>query len=260
MASRRVLGVVAVHSGRVVKSYGYHSRRPAGSIGTALTNLDRWGADEIVLIDISRRPGIDPAVVRAIDRTTLSTPLTYGGGLRGLDDVRAVLNAGADRVLVESLIWDDPTEIERIAAVIGGQAVIASLPVAGSKDGRLCAWSRPHARSARPEAIADWVRRISETPCEEVLVTDVDAEGSAGAFSSALAAELGPQLAAVDRPVIWFGGLDTHAASAVLARPDTTGVAIGNPLVEGELVLPRLRASLRSSHPGLVRAVRHSRG
>jgi len=260
LASRRVIGVIAVHSGRVVKSYGYRARRPAGSITTALTNLDRWGADEIVLIDISRRPGVDPLVVKAIDRTALSTPLTYGGGLRGLHDVREVLNAGADRVLVESLLWEDPSEVERISAVIGGQAVVASLPVTGSRAGPLRAWSGPETRRPRPEAIADWVRRIGETPCEEVLVTDIDAEGSAGAFSPSLAEELGPQLAAVDRPVIWFGGLDAHAASAVLARPDTTGVAIGNPLVEGELVLPRLRASLRSSHPGLVRAVRHSRG
>jgi cyclase len=260
LASRRVIGVIAVHSGRVVKSYGYRARRPAGSITTALTNLDRWGADEIVLIDISRRPGVDPLVVKAIDRTALSTPLTYGGGLRGLHDVREVLNAGADRVLVESLLWEDPSEVERIAAVIGGQAVVASLPVAGSTDGRLHAWSPPHAPSARPDALTDWVRRIGDTPCEEVLVTDVDAEGSAGGFSSALAEELGPQLAAADRPVIWFGGLDAPAASVVLERPDTTGVAIGNPLVEGELVLPRLRASLRSSHPEIIRAVRHSRG
>ena len=260
MASRRVIGVVAVHGGRVVKSYGYRSRRPAGSIGTALTNLDRWGADEILLLDISRRAGVDPAVRDAVRDTPLSTPLTYGGGVRSVAHVREVLVAGADRVLIESLLWEDPDEVGRIADVIGAQAVVASLPVAGSSSGHLRAWSPPGAATARPSAPNTWIERIGGTPCEEVLVIDVDAEGSEGSFSPTLATELGPLLAAVDRPAIWFGGLDTSTAASVLTRPDTTGVAIGNPLVESELVLPELRASLRSSHPDLVRAVRHSRG
>jgi imidazole glycerol-phosphate synthase subunit HisF len=260
LASRRVIGAIAVHGGRVVKSYGYRARRPAGSIGTALTNLDRWGADEILLLDISRRPGVDPSVRDAMRDTPLSTPLTYGGGIRSVAHVREVLDAGADRVLIESLLWEDPDEVARIAEVIGAQAVVASLPVAGSSSGRLFAWSPSTAATARPDELSAWVERIGRTPCEEVLVIDVDAEGSEGSFSLTLATELGPVLAAVDRPTIWFGGLDATTATAVLTRPDTTGVAIGNPLVEGELVLPELRAALRSSHPDLVRAVRPSRG
>lgn len=260
MTSRRVIGVVTVHGGRVVKSYGYHSRRPAGSVGTALTNLDRWGADEILLLDISRRTGVDPSVRDAMRDTPLSTPLTYGGGIRSVAHVRDVLDAGADRVLVESLLWENPDEVARIAEVIGAQAVVASLPVAGSSSGHLRAWSPPGAAAVRPDEFSAWVERIGQTPCEEVLVIDIDAEGSAGSFSLALANELGPLLSAVNRPAIWFGGLDATTAASVLTRPDTTGVAIGNPLVESELVLPELRASLRSSYPKLVRAVRPSRG
>jgi cyclase len=264
LVARRLIGVVPVLHGRVVKSYRYVERRPAGSIPTALINLDRWGADEIVLLDISRRAGLDPDVATALRETALSTPVTYGGGIRSVDDVRQVLTAGADRVLVESLLWDAPDEVARIADVIGVQAVVASLPVAGSSIGQLKAWSPPWKPSSsaatRPSDVATWVERIGQTPLEEVLVTDVDAEGRAGHFSVSLADEVGPLLAAVDRPVIWFGGLDVASAGAVLGAVGTTGVAFGNLLNEQELALPHLRRALRIGHPERIRAVRHSRG
>ena len=265
MVARRLIGVIPVLDGRVVKSYHYVDRRPAGSIPTALINLDRWGADEIVLLDISRRAGLDPDVATALRETALSTPVTYGGGIRSVDDVRQVLTAGADRVLVESLLWDAPDEVSRIADVIGVQAVVASLPVAGSSTGPLRVWSPPGEPSSpsaatRPSSVTAWVERIGQTPCEEVLVTDVDAEGRAGRFSTALAEEVGPLLTAVDRPVIWFGGLDVASAGAVLDATGTTGVAFGNLLNEQELALPDLRRTLRSGHPERIRAVRHSRG
>jgi len=260
VAFRRVIGMVTVRDGRAVKSSGYARWQPAGGIRSALLNLDRWGADEIVLTDVSRRDRIDPAVLVEIGRTPLSTPLTYGGGLRSLTDVQRVMAVGVDRVVVESMAWDDPDELQRIAEVIGAQAVIVSLPVARSSEGPSRAWTPPAAPTRRPDLLIDWEERLRGLAFEELLVSDVTAEGSSGAFALDADEEVVGMLARLGRPVIWFGGVDHAAATRLIGQQLTTGIAIGNPLHEHELVIPHLRTALRAVDPDGVRAVRPSRG
>jgi cyclase len=261
MTFERLIGMVAVRDGRAVKSYGYARWQPAGGIRSALLNLDRWGVDEIVLVDVSRRPDVDPRVLAELGRTRLTTPLTYGGGIRTLADVRAVLAVGADRILTESLMWSAPAEIVRIAEVIGGQAIVASLPVVVAEDGDVTVWSPtapgedPGTDPVRPRAVDSWVERIGSLPCEEVLVIDVRAEGHRGGFSAALPDRIGPGLQHFGRPIIWFGGIDHAAARSLLAREGTTGVAVGNVLHEEELAIARLRAAVATSDAVRVRPV-----
>lgn len=261
MTFERLIGMVAVRDGRAVKSYGYERWQPAGGIRSALLNLDRWGVDEIVLIDVSRRHHLDPNVLAELSHTRLTTPLTYGGGIRTLDDVQSVLAVGADRILIESLMWSAPAEITRIAEVIGGQAIVASLPVEVSADGEATVWAPadPEPRASpsptRPRSVPSWVDRIGSLPCEEVLVTDVRAEGHPGGFSAQLADRVGPELQRVGRPVIWFGGIDHAVARSLLAREGTTGVAVGNILYEEELAVARLRAAVATSDAVRVRPV-----
>jgi imidazole glycerol-phosphate synthase subunit HisF len=263
MMFERLIGVITVRDGRAVKSYGYARWQPAGGIRSALLNLDRWGVDEIVLVDVSRRHGIDPRVLAEVDRTRLTTPLTYGGGIRTLDDVRAVLAVGVDRILTESLMWSNPAEITRIAEVIGGQAIVASLPVQVLEDGEIAVWSPTDpglgagvpSGPDRPRSVASWVDHIGSLPCEEVLVTDVRAEGHRGGFSAELPDLIGPGLQRVGRPIIWFGGIDHASARSLLAREGTTGIAVGNILHEEELAIARLRAAVSRSDAVRVRPV-----
>lgn len=256
MSFRRILGVLTVKDGRLVKSYGYSRWRPVGSLRTALINLDRWNADEIVVLDISRRPTVDPEVLQVLRTVAVSTPVAYGGGIRRLDDVLLVLDAGADRIVIEDLAFIAADEVGRIADHIGQQAILASLPIVGSKGPKLHVW-RPQSRAGGAQlSVTEGVERLAGMPCDEIFVTDVDAEGVAGRFSMQLAEEVGEALAGV-RPAIWFGGLDAAQAGDLVSQSLTAGIAFANCLSEGEIVLPRLRKEILRVARNPVRPTAH---
>jgi cyclase len=247
----RLLAVVCVRDGIVVRSNAYRRWRPAGRLRTVLRNLDRWAADEIVVVDISRRPGIDSTVTSEVAAARITTPLCVGGGIREADDALGLLDAGCDRFLVEELfLRDDPDELGRLVDLVGRQAVIGSLPV--RRDGSV--WTPGDA--ARPSTVEQVVGRLREELVSEVLVTSVDTEGAVGTFPVEL---LDAAHGLPAGGTIWFGGLDARSAARCLDHPATSAVAFGNLLLDTELALPRLRteilalapeASLRSPEPG----------
>ncbi len=241
MAYKRVIGVLTVQHARLVKSYGYAAWRPAGRLVSALRNLDRWAVDEIVVLDISRRAGLDPAVLRDIAVAKISTPLAYGGGIRSVADVRALMELGCDRFVVESLLFAEPMMLRALAEVTGRQALIGSLPLK-IEAGVISLW-RPdceaHAAGSF-EPLAVWRDLLLDSPVSEYLITSVPSEGRAGGFPL-------PLLDALDwlpdTSVIAFGGLDSTQGQQVLAHRRTAAVAYGNLNHEAELALPRFRLS-----------------
>ncbi len=256
--TKRLIGVVPVRDGRVAKSVGYERWFPAGTITTALKNLERWGVDEIVLLDVSRRPTIDERVLIELQSNPIRTPLTFGGGIRTLKDVSRLLRSGVDRILIESLFWESPRDLDLIIRSIGAQAIVGSLPIvtnSAAVDCELSVWTGA-TDSGRPSALPEWIERMSEFEFEEVLVTDVTNEGRYGGFSPSLPDRLARSLGPFDMPVIWFGGICEQIAAELLARHDTVGVAIGNVLLEHEIVVPRFRRSLLRASSDLVRSVR----
>lgn len=254
MACKRIIGVLAVRDGRLVKSYGYASWRPAGGLVTALQNLDRWAADEIVVLDISRRAGLDPAVLKQIAAARISTPLAYGGGIRDERDIARLMDLGCDRFVVEHLLFDNAAVLDRLGDLAGRQALIGSLPVR-LQNGDLHVW-RPARRGGGPgfEPLALWREHVLSSVVSEYFVTAVDAEGCAGRFPlpiTRLLEWLPPE------SVIWFGGLDAPLATECLRCPHTAAVAFGNPLHETELALPKLRRSvLAATEDASLRLVR----
>lgn len=238
MAFKRILGVLAVRDGRLVKSYGYARWRPAGGLVTALRNLDRWGADEIVVLDISRRAGLDPEVLAQIGAARVTTPVAYGGGIRGVADLQRLMESGCDRFVLESVLFSEPGLVQRLAEFAGRQALIASLPMLTER--AVPALWRPG--SALPWS--EWRERLLALPVSEYFVTAVEAEGRLGEFPAALPAMLTGFPA---ESVIWFGGLDATTARPALKHSVTIGVAWGNFLHERELALPQLRRRLSRS-------------
>lgn len=246
MPFKRIVGVLTVRDGQLVKSYGYSQTRPAGGLVTALRNLDRWGADEIVVLDISRRAGLDAALLAEIKSARVTTPLAYGGGIRSAEDVHRLMEAGCDRFVIEHALFSSPELVHRLAELVGRQALIGSLPMLTGE----------HAPAVwRPETTldwSDWRERVRLLPVSEYLVTAANAEGRAGSFPTELPALFDGWPAG---SVIWFGGLDVVAAKVCVSLPQTVGVAWGNPLHEREIALPILRRRLGRQH---VRAVRLS--
>lgn len=248
MAYKRIIGVLTVKDGRLVKSYGYAAWRPAGRLASALRNLDRWAADEIVVLDISRRAGLDPAVLREIAAARIATPLAYGGGIRSVEDVRELMALGCDRFVVESLLFTAPDRLQALADVTGRQALIGSVPVR-LEHGALSLW-----RPGGYEPLALWRDALRAAPVSEFFVTSVPTEGGRGTFPTMLlqAADWLP-----DGGAIVFGGLDFGGARRALAHRAVAAVAFGNLNHETELALPRFRAEVASGETaGALRTIR----
>ncbi|MFB1489897.1 MULTISPECIES: HisA/HisF-related TIM barrel protein [unclassified Thiocapsa] len=230
--------MLTVKKGSLVKSYGYNSWRPAGSLSTGLRNLDSWGLDEIIVLDISRAGGIDPNVLGQIQSSQILTPIAYGGGIRHVSDVLQLLKHGCDRFVIESLYWNNERLLLEIAEHVGEQALIASVPVFINYDGaaavRAC-YENDYRGSYSEEGLDHVLTKLQQAPVSELFVTDIKGEGHHGRFS--LSCEILDSFSSYSKGVIWFGGLSAERAGALLQHNVTVGVAFGNIAHEKELAL-----------------------
>lgn len=250
MAYKRLIAMVPVRNGQVVLSYGYARHRPAGRLDTVLKNLDRWGVDEITVMDIS--PGLQQPDWRLLDEIRASavrTPVSFGGGIRSAAHAVKAVALGCDRVVVESLLWDAPAEIAAISSAVGQQAVIGATPLV-LLDGRLHAH---RAQGGQPVAWREFEERIADAAISELMLIDRAREGLLD--GNAVAAHV--PLRTQGPRIIWFGGITRDQATGLLERPDTVGLAIGNPFLRHELAAFHVRQQVLDTHrPPLLRQVR----
>jgi cyclase len=250
MAFKRLIAMVPVLHGQVVMSCAYKRHRPAGHLDSVLKNLDRWGVDEIVVMDIS--PGLsrpDLALLEQVRRSAVRTPVAFGGGIRSAVQAVEVIALGCDRVIVETLLWEKPQEIAKISSAVGQQAVIGATPLVMLPGGL-------HAQAARDPKAVPWREfeaRIADAAISELLLIDRAREGlldGIGVAAHVPERTHGPKL-------IWFGGVAPHQAAGLLARQDTVGLAIGNPFLRHELAALHLRQAVREhDRHHLLREVR----
>ena len=250
MAFKRLIALVPVQAGQVVMSYGYRHHKPAGSLGTVLRNLDRWGIDEIAVIDISHgRDKPDFSILEQIRLSAVRTPVAFGGGIRSARHATAAVAQGCDRVIIETLIWQAPQEVDRISEAIGQQAVIGAVPLVYGSDGLTVA----PMNAAGGHAWGDFLKRVEGLAISELMIIDREHEGAAGS------SKMGEKIPVTEtlHKLIWFGGLSPSQAAALLERPDTVGVAFGNPFLANELAVNthrnEINAKVRSQ---LLRKVR----
>jgi imidazole glycerol phosphate synthase subunit HisF len=256
MAYKRLVGVLAVRDGQVVKSYGYDFWRPAGRLCTALKNLDRWQVDEILVLDISRRDGVNDDVIREIRTARISTPLAYGGGIRKPEDVNPLLTAGCERFVLETMLFQYPDRIKELADKVGAQALIASLPVVAANGG---GWKIAPANfslrvNQRAEPCMEEICEICNAlPVAEVLAIDRENEGNSGKFSLMNSAGAHP-FHNLTKGIIWFGGIAPTQAVGLLESPSTVAVGFGNRNFESEVAMRWLRRfTLRSRSREMAR-------
>lgn len=240
MINKRIIGVVTVRQGWAVQSFGYRRYLPLGRPEVLVENLDRWGADEILLQCIDRSSaglGPDMALLDRIGKAGLSTPLIYGGGIRSAQDAVDCVNAAADRVAVDALIHDGIDKVARAGAQLGNQAIIGALPLS-INDGALC-WRDYRSDRAKPLDDA-LVAALRAGILSEALVIDWRHEGYAGAFDPALVDAMPDGF-----PLIAFGGISTSdQARNLFGRPPVVAVASGNFLAYREHAIQTLKAGL----------------
>lgn len=241
MIKKRLIGVVTVKDGWAVQSFGYKRYLPLGRPEILVENLDRWGADEILVqsIDRSRRElGPDLALLERIGKMGLSTPLIYAGGIRNVDDGHAVVQAAADRICIDALLHENLGSINKLAEHLGAQAIIAGLPL--SREGAELRWLDYRNRKSKTLPL-DLQNALVEGMISEVFISDWKNEGRPGGFDMRLLCDF--PVSGI--PLIAFGGLsEASQLQEVLQLPQVAAVAVGNFLSYTEHALQHYKKQL----------------
>jgi cyclase len=215
MLLRRVIPCLDVDKGRVVKGVEFVNLRDAGDPVELAVRYQEEGADEIVFLDITasheRRETAADLARRCADDVFI--PFTIGGGVRSAQDAQAVLDAGADKVSVNSAAVARPELLTELAAVFGAQCVVLAVDARREADGSYGVYVEGGRRPVGRDAI-DWAREGVDRGAGEILLTSMDRDGTEDGYELALTRAVAD---AVDAPVIASGGAGTldHLVEAV---------------------------------------------
>jgi imidazole glycerol-phosphate synthase subunit HisF len=238
MLKKRLVGVITVKDGWAVQSFGYRRHLPLGHPEYLAENLDRWGADEILVLSIDRtRRGLGPDLdlVRRLGGMGLSTPLAYGGGLRTVEEAGAIIQAGAERVCVDALLRAPGAVVHGMSALVGAQALIGALPLS-CEAGRLQLLDYRTGRS-QPLSSED-LSLFNARVVSEALVIDWRHEGHPGGFDMGLIRHF----PAIDVPLIAFGGVsEAEQLDELFALDRVAAVGVGNFLTYREHAVQALK-------------------
>src|SRR4051794_14085208 len=219
MHLKRVIPCLDVNAGRVVKGTNFVDLRDAGDPVELAERYDAEGADELVFLDITATHEKRDTIVELARRTAdnVFIPFTIGGGIRSVADAQAVLDAGADKVSVNSAAVARPELVDELAAVFGAQCVVLAIDARRREDG----WEVYVAGGRTPTGrdVLEWVREGVERGAGEVLLTSMDRDGTEEGFDLELTAAVAD---AVGVPVIASGGAGNleHLVEALLAGAD----------------------------------------
>ena len=203
MLSKRLIACLDVRDGCVVKGVQFEGLRNAGDPAALARRYNVEGIDELVILDVtatleSRRALTD--TIRSVSRE-LFIPLAVGGGIKSLEDAEAAIDAGADKVSVNSAALADPSLISRLAGRYGSQAIVVAID-AKRQDGTFAVYSRSGSTAAGREAV-EWAKEAESWGAGEILLTSIDRDGTREGFDCELTAAVSQ---AVSIPVIASGG------------------------------------------------------
>ena len=232
----RLIPCLDVAQGRVVKGVRFEGLRDVGEPVELGAAYSAAGADELVYLDVKAtlegRGALLELVARIADR--LAIPFTVGGGVRAVADAEALLEAGADKVSVNSAALERPQLVTELAARLGSQAVVVAVD---AKDG----YARSRAGSSVTGRLAvDWVREAEERGAGEVLLTSIDADGTRAGYDLELTRAVAD---AVSIPVIASGGAGS-ARDVVDVLDVAQAALLASILHENPARLESLRAEL----------------
>jgi imidazole glycerol-phosphate synthase subunit HisF len=211
---KRVIPCLDVDGGRVVKGVEFLDIRDAGDPVELASHYDREGADELVFLDITATHERRETIVKLARSTAddVFVPFTIGGGIRSIEDAQAVLDAGADKVSVNSAALKRPELLDELAGVFGAQCVVLAIdakaatgPSVEEHDADAERWEAYLAGGRTPTGrdVVEWAREGSSRGAGEILLTSMDRDGTSDGYDLALTSAVSD---AVDVPVIASGG------------------------------------------------------
>ena len=216
----RIIPCLDVRDGRVVKGVKFRGLTDQGDPAALAHAYEEQGADEVVVLDVTATTearGTRLDTVRAV-RARLSVPLTVGGGIGGVEDASALLEAGADKVAVNTAALKRPGLLTELAARFGSQCVVVSIDALASGRGAYQVVVRSGTDRLAVDAVG-WARRAVELGAGEILLTSIDRDGTRSGYELALMRAV---RSAVRVPIVASGGADSpeHMADAVGAGAD----------------------------------------
>ena len=206
MLARRIIACLDVRDGQVVKGVQFEGLRSAGEPAALARRYNEEGIDELVILDVTatieKRRAL-AATVGAVARE-LFIPLSVGGGIKDEGDAAAAIEAGADKVSLNTAPLADPDLITRLASRYGSQAVIVAIDAKRAGNG-YAVYSRSGTTAAERDAV-EWAREAESRGAGEILLTSIDRDGTKAGFDCEMTAAVS---AAVNIPVIASGGAGT---------------------------------------------------
>jgi len=206
MLAKRIIPCLDVDKGRVVKGVQFVSLRDAGDPVAATTAYNDAGADELVFLDITASHEQRPIILDVVARTAavVFMPLTVGGGIRGLDDIRALLNAGADKVSINTAAVERPALIDEASARFGAQCIVVAIDA--KRRGRGWEVYTHGGRTPTGKDAVAWATEAERRGAGEILLTSMDRDGTKQGYDIELTRAI---THAVPVPVIASGGAGT---------------------------------------------------
>ena len=203
MLAKRIIPCLDVANGRVVKGVNFVDLRDAGDPVELAARYNQQGADELVFLDVAATVENRATLVDVVSRTAREVfiPLTVGGGIRSVNDAKAVIRAGADKVSINSAAVWRPGLISELSEEFGCQAVV--LAIDARRDGEMWRVFTKGGRQAEELNVVEWAQRAEQLGAGEILLTSMDADGVQTGFDLALTSAV---RSAVRVPVIASGG------------------------------------------------------
>lgn len=218
MLAARIIPCLDVHEGRVVKGTNFVNLRDAGDPVEVARRYEQEGADELVFLDITASHEQRDTIVDVVRRTAeeIFMPLTVGGGVRTVEDVRTLLSAGCDKVSINSAACQDPDFIARAADRFGSQCIVVNIdPKRVMKDGEEV-WEVHINGGRKPTGLmaVEWAKKVESLGAGEIVLTSMDADGTRDGYDIEITSAVSQ---AVSIPVVASGGAGgpQHLADAI---------------------------------------------
>lgn len=217
MLAKRIIPCLDVNNGRVVKGVNFLNLRDAGNPVEIAKKYNDEGADEITFLDITATSDVRDMILSVIEQVAdqVFIPLTVGGGVREVADVRRLLNAGADKISINSSAISNPKLVADAAAKFGSQAIVVAIDARRKPDSSGWEVFTHGGRKATGLDVVEWAKKVTALGAGEILLTSMDRDGTKSGFDLALTRAVAE---AVSVPVIASGGVGNleHLAEGVI--------------------------------------------
>ncbi|TRU35984.1 MAG: imidazole glycerol phosphate synthase subunit HisF [Microcystis aeruginosa Ma_MB_F_20061100_S20] len=248
MLAKRILPCLDVNKGRVVKGVNFVNLQDAGDPVELARLYNQAGADELVFLDITATHEDRDTIIDVVYRTAeqVFIPLTVGGGIQSLENIKNLLRAGADKVSINSAAVRDPQLLDRASDRFGKQCIVVAIDARRRKDEHNPGWE-VYVRGGRENTGIDallWAKEVEKRGAGELLVTSMDADGTQAGYDLALTKAIAER---VEIPVIASGGAgNCHHIYEALTEGRAEAALLASLLHYGQLTIAEVKNYLQN--------------